>query len=70
MQRCYEALLAVRGGEEGGDQLHRPALRLRLLRSLLWLLNRSAGRLRDRAPNLAGLALLSGARREVPAQLA
>ncbi len=70
MQRCYEALLAVRGGEEAGDALHRPALRLRLLRSLLWLLRRAGGRLRERAPSLAGLALLPGARREArgPAQ--
>ncbi len=64
MQRCYEALLAVRGGEEAGDALHRPALRLRLLRSLLWLLRRAGSRLRERAPSLAGLALLPGARRE------
>jgi len=64
VQRCYEALLAVRGGEEAGDALHRPALRLRLLRSLLWLLRRAGGRLRERAPSLAGLALLPGARRE------
>jgi len=63
VQRCYEALLAVRGGEEAGDALHRPALRLRLLRSLLWLLRRAGSRLRERAPSLAGLALLPGARR-------
>lgn len=32
--RAYEALLAVRGGDEAGDALHAPTLRLRLLASL------------------------------------
>ena len=62
VQRAYEALLGARGGDEAGDQAHRPGLRLRLLRSLLWLLRRGAARLHDRAPNLAGLASLPGAR--------
>ena len=61
VQRAYEALLGARGGDEAGDQAHRPGLRLRLLRSLLWLLQRGAARLHDRAPNLAGLAALPGA---------
>ena len=52
MQRVYDQLLAVRGGEAGGAELHAPALRLRLLRSLARLLGRAAQTLRQRLPSL------------------
>ncbi|CAL8471349.1 g10891 [Coccomyxa elongata] len=67
VQRVYDALLAVRGGEPGGEELHAPRLRLRLLRSLHWLAQRSAERLRDRQPGLSYMAYRSGVAREVGA---
>lgn len=66
VQRLYEALLAVRGGEAGGEELHAPRLRLRLLRSLHWLASRAAQRLRDRQPTLSYMAYRSSTAREVP----
>ncbi len=65
VQRVYDTLLAVRGGEAGGEELHAPRLRLRLLRSLHWLAQRSAERLRDRQPGLSYMAYRSGVAREV-----
>ena len=52
MRRVYDQLLAVRGGEASGEELHAPQLRLRLLQSLRRLL--AAGRAAAaRAPALA-----------------
>lgn len=70
MQRVYDQLLAVRGGEAGGAELHAPRLRLRLLRSLARLLARAAGALRQRLPSLSYSQRRRGAMREVwpPAQ--
>lgn len=65
MQRVYDALLAVRGGEAGGEELHAPRLRLRLLRSLHALAQRAAQRLRDRQPGLSYMAHRSALSREV-----
>ncbi|KAK9806121.1 hypothetical protein WJX72_002210 [[Myrmecia] bisecta] len=60
--RIYDALLSVRGSEEHGEELHAPLLRLRLLRSALFLLHQAANRQRQRQP---GYAYRAGARREV-----
>ena len=65
MQRVYDSLLAVRGGEAGGEELHAPRLRLRLLRSLRGLVGRAAERARERAPLAGYMAHRSGAAREV-----
>ena len=65
MQRVYDQLLAVRGGEAGGAELHAPALRLRLLRSLARLLGRAAQTLRQRLPSLPHSQRRRGALREV-----
>ena len=65
MQRVYDQLLAVHGGEAGGAELHAPALRLRLLRSLARLLGRAGQTLRQRLPSLPHSQRRRGARREV-----
>ncbi|KAL4426022.1 hypothetical protein ABPG75_010038 [Micractinium tetrahymenae] len=52
--RVYEALLSVRGGDEAGDALHAPALRLRLLRSLATAIAAAKDKLLDRAPGAFG----------------
>ena len=65
MQRVYDQLLAVRGGEAGGAELHEPGLRLRLLRSLARLLGRSTQALRQRLPSLPHSQRRRGALREV-----
>ncbi|KAL4425159.1 hypothetical protein ABPG77_008264 [Micractinium sp. CCAP 211/92] len=52
--RVYEALLSVRGGDEAGDALHAPALRLRLLRSLAAAITAAKDKLLDRAPGAFG----------------
>ncbi|PRW05942.1 nuclear pore complex Nup155 isoform B [Chlorella sorokiniana] len=50
----YEALLSIRGGDEAGDALHAPALRLRLLRSLAAVIAAAKDKLQDRAPGAFG----------------
>lgn len=65
MQRVYDQLLAVRGNEAGGEELHTPQLRLRLLRSLARLLTRAAQRLRQRLPQLSYTQRRRGGAREV-----
>jgi hypothetical protein len=65
VQRLYDAMLAVRGGEADGEELHAPRLRLRLLRSLHWLASRASQRLRERQPALSYMAYRSGVAREV-----
>ncbi|KAI3427442.1 hypothetical protein D9Q98_010357 [Chlorella vulgaris] len=61
--RVYEALLSTRGSDEGGDALHAPLLRLRLLRSLAALITAAKDKLLDRAPG-AALGGYRGGRRE------
>ena len=64
MQRVYDQLLAVRGGEAGGEELHAPQLRLRLLQSLRRLLSRAAQQFRERLPSLSYTQRRRGAMRE------
>ncbi|PSC67210.1 nuclear pore complex NUP155 [Micractinium conductrix] len=52
--RVYEALLSVRGGDEAGDALHAPSLRLRLLRSLAAVIAAAKDKLLDRPPGAFG----------------
>ena len=67
MRRVYDQLLAVRGGEAGGEELHAPQLRLRLLQSLRRALAAAAQRLRERLPSLSSAQRRRGALREVSA---
>ena len=69
MRRVYDQLLAVRGGEAGGEELHAPQLRLRLLQSLRRLLAAAAQRLREHLPSLSVAQRRRGAQREVQASL-
>jgi nuclear pore complex protein Nup155 len=52
--RAYEALLAARGGDPHGEELHAPFLRLRLLRSLRDVIEAGRDAAADRAPAAAG----------------
>ncbi|EFN51092.1 hypothetical protein CHLNCDRAFT_141404 [Chlorella variabilis] len=61
--RVYESLLSVRGGDDAGDALHAPSLRLRLLRSLAALIAAAKDKLLDRAPG-AAFGGYRGGRRE------
>ncbi len=65
MRRVYDQLLAVRGGEASGEELHAPQLRLRLLQSLRRLLAAAAQQLRERLPSLSVAQRRRGALREV-----
>eukprot|EP00887_Chlorella_sp_A99_P007116 scaffold2.g7116.t1 len=65
--RAYGALLAVRGGDPQSEELHAPALRLRLLRALALAISAARDKLLDAAPGAALGAGLRGGRREVGA---
>lgn len=66
MLRVYDALLAVRGGEQHGRELHTPSLRLQVLASTLLLLQATEGRLRVQAPAGSAWTAMRASWNEVP----
>ncbi|KAK9832768.1 hypothetical protein WJX84_003081 [Apatococcus fuscideae] len=64
VQRVYDTLLSVRGADEAGDALHAPLLRIRLLRALLFLMERSVEACKQQ-PSVGGRGAMQSAQQEV-----